>query len=167
MVECSFVDYRLQEHGVAVLTLDNPPLHLNTPVSSVMELLNEATEFTREEREGDAPFLKEAGRAMALLLQPFAPHVSEEIWEALGGTGSILRESWPVADPGWLREDLVEVVVPVNGRLRGHVRAQAGAGEAEVAALARDDERIASHLSGKEIRKTIYLPGRLLNIVVR
>ena len=142
-------------------------LHLNTPVSSVMELLNEASEFVREECEGDAPFLKEAGRAMALLLQPFAPHISEEIWEALGGQGSVLREAWPVADPAWLREDLVEVVVQVNGRLRGHVRAPVDADEAQVMALATDDERIASHIHGKEIRKTIYLAGRLLNVVVR
>jgi len=142
-------------------------LHLNTPVSSLMELLNAVTDFVRDEREGDAPYLKEAGRTMALLLQPFAPHISEELWESLGGEASVVRQPWPAADPSWLHEDLVEVVVQVNGRLRGHVRVPAAAGETEVAALARGDERIASHLSGKEVRKMIYLPGRLLNIVVR
>jgi leucyl-tRNA synthetase len=141
-------------------------LHLNTPVSSVMELLNAVTDFARDEGPGDGPYLKEACRAMALLLQPFAPHVSEEIWEMLGGETSILRQPWPEADPTWLREDLVEVVVQVNGRLRGHVRIPAAAAEADVAARARDDERIAAHLRGKQVRKTVYVPGRLLNIVV-
>jgi leucyl-tRNA synthetase len=142
-------------------------LHLNTPVSSLMELLNLAQEFAKDDRPGDAAFLRECGRAMALLLQPFAPHVSEEIWEALGGSGSVLEQSWPEADPAWLQEDLIELVVQVNGRLRTHLRVAADAPEAEVVALARADERVAPHLGGVEVRRIIYLPGKLLNIVAR
>jgi leucyl-tRNA synthetase len=142
-------------------------LHLNTPVSSLMELLNAAQDFLREERPGDAAFLKECGRVMALLLQPFAPHVSEEIWEALGGAGSVLEQPWPVADPAWLQEDLVEVIVQVNGRLRGHLRVAADAPQDDVVAMARADGRVAPHLEGRAVRRIVYLPGRLLNIVVQ
>ena len=141
-------------------------LHLNTPVSSLMELLNAIAEFLRQERDGDLPFLKEAAGSFALLLQPFAPHVSEELWEELGGEGAAVEQAWPAADPRWLSEDLVELVVQVNGRLRGHVRIGATAPETEAVARARDDARVAPHLVGRSVRKTIYLPGKLLNIVV-
>jgi leucyl-tRNA synthetase len=141
-------------------------LHLNTPVAAVMELLNEAQDFAREPAGGDAPYLKEVGRTMALLLQPFAPHVSEEIWSALGGEGSAAEQPWPRADPAWLREEEVEVVVQVNGRVRGRLRASPGLPEDEALARARADARVGSHLQGRSIRKTVYLPGRLLNIVV-
>jgi leucyl-tRNA synthetase len=153
---------------IARVTVDiERRLHLNTPVSSLMELLNAAQDFARDPRPGDEPFLKECGRVMALLLQPFAPHVSEEIWEALGGDGSVLQQPWPEADADWLAEDLVEVVVQVNGRLRGHLRMPADAPEADIVARARADERVAAHLAGRTVRKTIYLPGKLLNIVVQ
>jgi len=142
-------------------------LHLNTPVSSLMELLNEATDVARQERKGDEPYLKEAGRTLALLLQPLAPHVSEALWEAMGGGASVLLETWPAADPFWLTEEEIELVVQVNGRLRGHVRVAAEAPEAEAVARARADARIAVHLEGKSVRKAIYLPGRLLNLVVQ
>jgi leucyl-tRNA synthetase len=140
-------------------------LHLNTPVSSLMELLNEMQEFVRDETPADAPYLAEAGRAMALLLQPMAPHISEEIWALLGGRGLALQQPWPEADPAWLVEDLVEIPVQVSGRLRGHVRVAPDAPEGDVVALARAHQRIATHLAGKTVRKVVYLPGRLLNIV--
>ena len=142
-------------------------LHLNTPVSAVMELLNAAQEFARDAGEGDDPYLKEVGWTMALLLQPFAPHISEEIWAALGGEGSVAAQPWPHADPAWRKEDTVDVVVQVNGRLRGHLRVSPALAEAEALALAQADGKIAPHLEGKTIRRTIYLPGRLLNIVVQ
>ncbi|MFQ5876147.1 MAG: leucine--tRNA ligase [Acidobacteriota bacterium] len=141
-------------------------LHLNTPVAAAMELLNAGQEFARGWRDGDAPYLKELGSTLALLLQPFAPHVSEELWAALGGTGSALGQPWPRPEPRWLEEDEVELVVQVNGRVRGRLRVTASLPEAEVVELARADRRVAAHLEGRELRKTIYLPGRLLNIVV-
>ncbi|HEV8199380.1 MAG TPA: leucine--tRNA ligase [Candidatus Polarisedimenticolia bacterium] len=142
-------------------------LHLNTPVSSLMELLNETADVARQERAGDEPYLKEAGRTLALLLQPLAPHVSEALWEGMGGSTSVLKEPWPEADPFWLTEDEIDLVVQVNGRLRGHVRVAKDAPEADAVSRARADARIATHLEGKDLRKTIYLPGRLLNLVVQ
>jgi leucyl-tRNA synthetase len=142
-------------------------LHLNTPVSSLMQLLNDAAEFARDGRTGDEPFLKEAGTMLALLLQPLAPHVSEELWESLGGDGSVLEQPWPTPDPAWLVEEEIELVVQVNGKVRGHVRLPAGASEAAALERATADPRIASHLAGRTPAKVIYLPGRLLNLVVK
>jgi leucyl-tRNA synthetase len=116
--------------------------------------------------DDDLPYVKEAGLTMALLLQPFAPHISEEIWERLGGQGSAVRRAWPVASSRWLQEDRVEIPVQVNGRLRGRLLVAASLSEAEVLSRARNDVNVAAHLEGRTIRKTIYLPGRLLNIVV-
>jgi leucyl-tRNA synthetase len=141
-------------------------LHLNTPVAAVMELLNEAQEFARDAGDGDLPYLREAGLAMALLLQPFAPHVSEELWAALGGEGSARTQPWPAADPRWLQEDEVEMVVQVNGRVRARLRVPASIPEGEALARARADQRVEPHLAGRTVRRTIYLPGKLLNIVV-
>ena len=141
-------------------------LHLNTPVAAVMELLNESQVFVRDFEEDDAPYLKEVGWTMALLLQPFAPHISEELWSALGGGGDAVDQRWPDPDEEWLHEETVEMVVQVNGRVRSRLRVSPSLTEKEALDLARADARVAAHLSGKTIRKTIYLPGRLLNIVV-
>jgi leucyl-tRNA synthetase len=132
-----------------------------------MELLNAAQDFVRTMQEGDERYLKEVGRSMALLLQPFAPHISEEIWAGLGFEGRIACHPWPEPEPVWLKQETVEIVVQVNGRLRGHLTVAAAMPEDEVLKLAQQDERVAQHLSGRAIRRTIYLPGRLLNIVVK
>jgi leucyl-tRNA synthetase len=142
-------------------------LHLNTPVASLMELLNEMQDFARETNDADLPYIKEAGLTMALLLQPFAPHISEEIWAGLGGEGSAVRQAWPVAMPRWLKLDEVEIPVQVNGRLRGRLLVPPSITEVEVLERARADASIAAHLEKRTIRKTIYLPGKLLNIVVQ
>jgi len=103
---------------------------------------------------------------MALLLQPFAPHLSEELWESLGGRETVLRQSWPVASSRWLAEDEVEIAVQVNGRLRGRLVVPSSLPESEALRRARADVRVAAHLEGRVVRKTIYLQGKLLNIVV-
>ena len=141
-------------------------LHLNTPVAALMELLNEIQDYCRDLTEADRPCLKEAGLTMALLLQPFAPHISEELWEALGGRGSVVRTAWPAASPRWLKEEEVEIPVQVNGRLRGRLLVPPSLSEIEIVSRARADAHVAAHLEGRSIRKTIYLPGKLLNLVV-
>ncbi len=140
-------------------------LHLNTPVAALMELLNEVQDFARDMTVDDLPYLKEAGLTMALLLQPLAPHISEEIWGGLGGQGSALRRSWPVPSRRWLQEDQIEIPVQVNGRLRGRLLVAATLTETEALSRARAEPKVAAHLEGRSIRKIIYLPGKLLNIV--
>ena len=99
------------------------------------------------------------------LIHPYAPHIACELWERLGGE-RLWDAPWPEADPAMLVHDTVTYAVQVNGRLRGEVSVPAGAGEESVVSAARSVPNVASHLDGAEVRKTIFVPGRLVNFVV-
>ena len=140
--------------------------HFNTAIAAVMELVNALASFDGKKDPGCAPVLKEAVESVVLLLAPFVPHVAEELWEGLGHSGGIGKASWPVWDEAALVEDEVTIVVQVNGKLRGKVSVAAGAGEEEVRTAALADAKVLAHTEGKTVRKIIYVPGKLLNIVV-
>jgi leucyl-tRNA synthetase len=110
------------------------------------------------------------GRSQAerfvLVLSPFAPHLAEELWEKLGHGQSLAYEPWPAADSSYLVQDCMEIPVQINGKLRGRVNVSATATQADIEVAAKNDPAIATHLADKTIRKVIYVPGRLLNIVV-
>jgi len=110
--------------------------------------------------------LREALEALTLLLAPFAPHLAEECWSLLGRKGLLAGEAWPAIDPALLRSDKIEIVVQVNGRLRGKVAVSSTALEEEVITLALSDAKLAEHMRGGVVR-TIFVPGKLLNLVVR
>ena len=100
------------------------------------------------------------------LLNPFAPHVAEEIWrERLGGQGSVNREDWPLCDPTLLEEDQVTIVVQVNGKLRGRLEVAKATEKEEVEHLALGLDSVKPHLEGKAVRRVIVVPGKLVNIV--
>jgi len=103
---------------------------------------------------------------MVIMLAPFAPHFAEECWERLGYDCSIFYASWPTWDAALLVEDDTEVVVQVNGKTRSTVRVRRDADETAVLAAAMADEKIKRHLEGMTIRKRIYVPNRLINLVV-
>ena len=132
---------------------------LNTPIAAVMELVNEIS------REPDDPGARFAAETAVSLVQPYAPHIAEELWEVLGGS-RLWEQPWPVADEAMLERDTVEVVLQVNGKLRDRVLVPASIGEDELVALARASERVQTHLNGGEPRKTIVIPGKLVNFVV-
>ncbi len=100
-----------------------------------------------------------------LMLAPMAPHITEEIWRALGHDQSIHLESWPKFDPALTREETVTVVVQINGKVRDRLQIAAGAPEAEVTALALASDAVKRHLDGKPPKKVIYVPGKLVSIV--
>ena len=102
-----------------------------------------------------------------LLLSPFAPHLSEELWQALGHERTLAYEPWPACDEAWLREETIEVPVQINGKLRGRVQVPADADRNALEAAARSEPRIAELLAGKTVVKTIVVPGRMVNYVVR
>jgi leucyl-tRNA synthetase len=131
----------------------------NTGISAVMELVNE---LSRDTGAGDARF---AAETAVSLIQPYAPHVAEELW-ALLGRERLWEQPWPVADPAMLERDTVEVVLQVNGKLRDRLQVPAGIGDDELVALARASERVQAHLNGGEPRKTIVVPGKLINFVI-
>lgn len=102
-----------------------------------------------------------------MLLHPFAPHVTEELWERLGHADHLVFHPWPSADPAALTSDEVQLVVQVNGKLRGRVTVATSATEDEVRAAALADAKVQPFLEGKSVVKVVVVPGRLVNVVVR
>ena len=129
----------------------------NTAISSLMELANAM---------GQQPS-REAYLVLLQLLHPFAPHVTEELWERAGQKGFILTSSWPKADPALMQEDVVTIVIQVNGKLRGQIEVPNPPVEAAVMSAVDSNEKIRSWVAGKQIVKKIYVPGKLVNVVVR
>jgi len=137
----------------------------NTAVAAVMELLNAINRTA-----GDEPALRavrqEALEAIVLMLSPIVPHVTHELWRVLGHETAVVDEPWPAVDESALAQDAIEVVVQVNGRLRARVSVPAQADKGTVVERALADENVRRHTEGKTIRKTIYVPGKLVNVVV-
>jgi len=134
----------------------------HTPIAALFELVNEIyREKDDPARAGEVRFATET---VLSLVQPYAPHVSEELWEWLGHS-RLWEQRWPEADPALVAEDTVEVVVQVNGKLRDRLQVAAGTPEAELLSLALASDRVRTHVNG-EPRKTVVVPDRLVNIVV-
>jgi leucyl-tRNA synthetase len=102
-----------------------------------------------------------------LMLAPISPHLGEELWEMLGHSEGLWTVSWPAFNPELAKDEEVEIVVQVLGKVRGRVRVAAGASEEEVVPLAKEDPGVSAHLAGKSIVKIIFVKDKLLNIVVR
>ncbi len=142
-------------------------MHQNTAIAAVMELLNAVTTYLNA-GEAEEGLLDEVMETMALLLAPFAPHFAEEIWEQLCHTeGSVTDAGWPKFDADLAQEDQIEFVVQVNGKVRSKISAPADISGNDMEALALSDDRIGTILQGKSVIKTIVVPGKLVNIVVR
>jgi leucyl-tRNA synthetase len=131
----------------------------NTPIAAVMELVNE---LGRSPEDPGARFVAESAVS---LLQPYAPHIGEELWSRLGHE-RLWEQPWPEADPALLERETFELVIQVNGRVRDRVEVSADASEEELVAQARSSPRVQAFLDGKEIRKEIVVPGKLVNLVV-
>ncbi|KNC15361.1 leucine--tRNA ligase [Pantoea sp. RIT-PI-b] len=137
----------------------------NTAIAAIMELMNKLIRAPQES-EQDRALLQEALVAVTRLLYPFTPHASYVLWQALGGEGSIDEASWPVADEAAMVEDSLLVVVQVNGKVRGRITVAPDATQEQVQARAAQEHLVAKYLEGVTIRKVIYVPGKLLNLVV-
>jgi len=141
--------------------------HLNTCVSAIMILLNALKKFASSDAKPETSRTFEEGmRALLLLLAPFAPHITEELWERTGHTGSIHAQPWPSWDEAALQRSMISVVVQVNGKWRGVVEVAPGAGEDAAFSLAKTVPTVQAQLAGKTVRKKVYVPDKLLNIVV-
>jgi leucyl-tRNA synthetase len=132
----------------------------NTPVSAVMELINELS------RSPDDPAARFAAETAVSLLQPWAPHICEELWETLGGSGRLWETAWPVADPALLERETIELVLQVNGKVRDRISVPAGLSEEELVALARASGKVQAHVNGAAERRVVVVPDKLVNIVV-
>ncbi|HXY23453.1 MAG TPA: leucine--tRNA ligase [Candidatus Acidoferrum sp.] len=140
--------------------------HFNSAIALIMELSNEI--YAQEPLEdGVRPEVqKEVLELLTLMLAPMTPHLAEELWEMLGHTDGLWNASWPAFNEELAREDEVEIVVQVSGRVRGRVKVAAGAGEEEVLKLALADPGVSHHADGRRIVRKIFVPDKLLNLVV-
>ncbi|MFP4150176.1 MAG: leucine--tRNA ligase [Nitriliruptoraceae bacterium] len=136
----------------------------NTAIAQLMTLTNAILDATRDGT--GAEVVRDALEALLAMLAPVAPFITEELWRRLGHEDSVHDQRWPVADAALLVEDEVEVVVQVNGKVRGRVTVPAGSDQASVEAAARADDGVASHLDGQVV-KVIHVPDKLLNLVVK
>lgn len=152
------------------VTDDLQRYRLNTSVSALMELTNALQrtrdEATRDGRAVDRAAWDESVRLLVLMMAPLTPHIAEELWERTGHEYSVHQQDWPEADADLVRRETVEIPVQVNGRVRERITVPAEATEAEVRAQAEALPRIAEQLEGQTIARVVYVPGRLLNIVL-
>ncbi|MEM9731729.1 MAG: class I tRNA ligase family protein, partial [Myxococcota bacterium] len=148
---------RLVHRTIRKVTEDIEGMRFNTAISAMMVLSNELTKL-------DA-VPKKSAEALALLVHPFAPHLAEELWEMLGHPPSVQSEPWPEYDPALCEDDEVEVPVQVNGKVRGRVTLPKTATEEQALAAAMAVDNVATQLVGRTIRKTIWVPGKILNLI--
>jgi leucyl-tRNA synthetase len=149
---------RLLHQTIRKVTEDLDALKFNTAISQMMVLANELTKLVRRPRALLEPFV--------LLLAPFAPHLGEELWNRLGHPETLAFEPWPKFDPALTVEDRVTVAIQINGKLRATLELPRGTDEADVKSAALGDERVRRYVDGAELKKTIYVPDKLLNLVV-
>ena len=141
--------------------------HFNTAISAIMELVNEiyVSEVKDRKDEASKRVMREAIETVVILLSPFVPHFAEELWEALGNRESVIKTPWPDYDPGAVLEDEILMVIQINGKLRDRMTIPISYGEEEVKAWALKSERIRKLIEGKEIKRVILVPKKLVNIV--
>ena len=139
--------------------------HFNTAISSIMELVNETYELLNKGK-GQEKTLNDAIEAIIILLSPFVPHIAEELWEKIGKKNSIFRTKWPEYDRSAIVEDVVTMVVQVNGKLRSRIEVPSGIKEEDLRTKVLSDSKIKELTSGKIVKNFIVVPKKLVNIVV-
>jgi leucyl-tRNA synthetase len=138
--------------------------HFNTSIAALMELINTLYE---EEAGLSGDALKRILPDLTLMLGPFAPYTAEELWEQLGRTGPVFRQRWPSYDRELAKEEAADVVLQVNGKVRGRMSVPFGTPAEELEKLALDHPKVQPSIAGKNVVKVIVVPDKLVNIVVR
>jgi len=142
-------------------------LHFNTAISSIMELVNSLYQWEGGKNGAlERSVFKEAVESVILLLSPFAPHISEELWQGLGNTTPVYKTPWPVVDHDSIKTEEVTVVVQINGKVRAKVSVALGSEKQAVEEVVMKDRRVLEWTEGKAVKKTVYVPDRIFNIVV-
>ena len=135
-------------------------LKFNTAIAALMTLMNQIT--------AKGSVTKEELAVYTLLLNPFAPHVTEEVWAANAlGEGLVAQQPWPEFDESKCQDDTVEIVVQVRGKVRARLNVAADISKEDALAAAKADAKVAAEIAGKELVKEIYVPGKLVNLVVK
>lgn len=147
----------LKNKTIAKVTDDIENLRFNTAISALMVLFNEISKLETLSQDTFETFLK--------LLHPFAPHLTEEIWQTSGHTDFLVKQPWPTADAGLIAQEMVEIGVQVNGKVRDRIKIIATASKEETEQAARASEKVQKYLQGTEIKKVIIVPGRIVNFI--
>lgn len=155
-------ELKLLHATIKKVTQDLNAMQFNTAISQMMVFVNEANKLVAD---GKA-LSKSTAEQFILLLSPFAPHLAEELWRMLGHAKTLACEPWPVFDESFLREDSVEVVVQVNGKVRDRITVAADAGEASLREMALASPKLKAAIEGKQVKKVIVIPRKLVNVVV-
>ena len=157
---------RIEHRTIERVTEDASRFHFHTAVAALMEFQRAIGEALDAGKETPGSIGRSV-RTLLRLLHPIAPHLTDEWWERLGEKPFLIDAPWPVFDPALAARQRITLVVQVNGKVRGKLDVEPGAGEPDALALARSDEKIRTWIEGKEIERTVYVPDRLLNLVVR
>ncbi|MDX1950180.1 MAG: leucine--tRNA ligase [Rickettsiales bacterium] len=156
---------KLTHKTIHLVTADLENFHLNKAVARIRELTNELEKMPKGQHAAKAIFM-EGMRAAIKLLNPLIPHITEEIWQKLGNSEPLYKTPWPKADASLLEEDEVVIVVQVNGKLRANIKIVKDSEQKLIEKLAFEQPAVQTQTSGKEIKKIIYVPNKILNIVV-
>ncbi len=142
--------------------------HFNTAISAVMELINAIYQIKHPAREDKVALavIREALESAIILLSPIVPHITEELWQMLGYKTLVSEVSWPVYDKTIASEEEITIVLQINGKLRSRITVAVDEDEESIKAAALSDEKIAALINGANVRKVIYVPKKLVNIVV-
>jgi len=158
---------RVLHHSIKGVTNDTERFHFNTAISRIMELVNELYRYTGEvlPEKINVSLLSKSVKDLIILLAPFAPHLTEELWEMAGGPSSVFDQQWPAFDEKYLIQDEITWVIQINGKIRERTQAKTDLTEAEAKDLALKTGRIPELLAELKIRKVIVVPRKLINIV--
>jgi leucyl-tRNA synthetase len=141
--------------------------HFNTAISAIMELFNAMSGLgLNQKHPQQLAVMRFALESLTLLISPIVPHFAEELWEALGNNSSVLLAPWPTYSKGALEKDELLIVVQVNGKLRSKFSVDVDTDEKTIKQMALKDERAKKFTEGKQIKKVVYVKGKLVNIVV-
>ena len=139
--------------------------HFNTAIAAMMELFNDMSAFSIK-TDADIEAIRFATRNLTILLSPFAPHLSEELWETMGHEDMVIKQTWPSWDEAAAKEDEVELVIQINGKVRAKMKAAAGLPDEELKNMALNDPKALEFMGGKEPKKIFVIKGKLVNIVI-
>jgi leucyl-tRNA synthetase len=157
---------RATHKTIAKVTADMDKFQFNTAIAAIMEFMNVLSAAKMEDEPMSRAVFREAAQTLAMALNPFTPHVCAELWALMGRADSLIDHPWPAALPDCLLEESLEIVVQINGKLRGRLLTPPDVTKEEMEKLALADEKVQGYLGGKPVRKVIVVPGKLVNIVV-
>lgn len=157
---------KISHQAIQKVSKDLQEMSFNTAIAALMEATNQLYKVKAKSGFVDKEAWKFALKTVIQLLAPFAPHIAEELWQDLGQKDSVHVSEWPVHDEKYLVTDTITIVVQVNGKLRANIEVSADSAEEEVVKLAQADPKVAEYLNKKEVRRTIYVPGKLVNFVI-